>query len=383
MPDSQPRFRMPAEWEPHERCWMAWPCRPESWQNGLGEARKAFAAVVRAVARHEPVTLMVRAEDLDDARHLTGGAAELVTAELDDSWTRDIGPTFVVDGAGGLAGVDWGFNAWGLAYEGFARDARLARHILHLAGAHRIVGPQILEGGSIHVDGEGTLVTTEQCLLDPQRNPHLSKADIEANLRDCLGVETVIWLPRGLTNDETLGHVDNHLLLCRARTRAAARNLGCRRSGLSHPGRGAGCAGWCQRCPGPAPPGDGASRAAATPRPQGSGHGAILRQLLPSQWGSDHAGLRPFDRRCGRTPSRVGVSGPGGGDRAGRRHRGRGRQHPLHHATATAAVGAGPSRNGPAPTCLILSRPAKRPSRRACPELAEGTAGACHASRRS
>ncbi len=209
MPDSPPRFRMPAEWEPHERCWMAWPCRPESWQNGLAEARIAFAAVVRAIARHEPVTLMVRAEDLDDARGLTGGAPEIVTAELDDSWTRDIGPTFVVDGAGGLAGVDWGFNGWGLAYEGFARDARLARQILHLAGANRIVGPQILEGGSIHVDGEGTLVTTEQCLLDPQRNPHLSKADIEANLRDCLGVETVIWLPRGLTNDETLGHVDN------------------------------------------------------------------------------------------------------------------------------------------------------------------------------
>lgn len=203
------RWRMPAEWEPHSRCWMAWPCREALWRNGLGPARLAFAAVVRAVAAHEPVTLMVRPEDLDEARRLTGGATELVPAELDDSWTRDIGPTFLVDDAGHLAGVDWGFNAWGLAYQGFDRDARLARRILDLAGATRFVGPQILEGGSIHVDGEGTLLTTEECLLDPKRNPHLTRHDIEANLKAMLGVETVIWLPRGLTNDETRGHVDN------------------------------------------------------------------------------------------------------------------------------------------------------------------------------
>ena len=109
----------------------------------------------------------------------------------------------------GSPGVDWGFNAWGLAFEGFARDARLARFILEHAGARRIVGPQILEGGSIHVDGQGTLLTTEECLLDPNRNPHLTKADIETHLGTLLGVSRVIWLPRGLTNDETLGHVDN------------------------------------------------------------------------------------------------------------------------------------------------------------------------------
>ncbi len=200
--------RMPAEWEPHTRCWMAWPCRPECWRSGLDSARDSVAAVVRAIARFEPVTLLVRAEDLEDARRLTQGAAEIVPAELDDSWTRDIGPTFVLENDA-LAGVDWGFNAWGLVFEGFDRDAQLARRILDLAGARRIVGPQILEGGSIHVDGEGTLLTTEQCLLDPKRNPHLDKADVEANFRATLGIEHVIWLPRGLTNDETLGHVDN------------------------------------------------------------------------------------------------------------------------------------------------------------------------------
>ena len=200
---------MPAEWAPHERCWMAWPCRPEAWRRGLGPARQALAAVVRAIARFEPVTLLVRAEDLVEAQRLTAGAATLVQADLDDSWTRDTGPTFLIAADGTLAGVDWGFNAWGLAFEGFDRDARVARHILELAGARRIVGPQILEGGSIHVDGEGTLVTTEQCLFDSKRNPHLTRHDIETNLRDTLGAERVIWLPRGLTNDETLGHVDN------------------------------------------------------------------------------------------------------------------------------------------------------------------------------
>ncbi len=202
-------LRMPAEWEPHARCWMAWPCRPESWRGGLERARDGVAAVVRAVARFEPVTVAVRPEDLDGARRRLGDAATLLPAELDDGWARDIGPTFVVDGDGGLAGVDWGFNGWGLAYAGFARDARLARRILAEAGARRIAGPQVLEGGSIHTDGEGTLLVTEECLLDPLRNPQLDRADIEANLRACLGAERVIWLPRGLAGDETRGHVDN------------------------------------------------------------------------------------------------------------------------------------------------------------------------------
>ncbi len=210
MPETSPgAFRMPAEWAPHERCWMAWPCRPEGWKNGLGPAREAFASAVIAIARFEPVSLLVRPQDRDEAHRLTRGAAELVPAELDDSWTRDTGPTFLVDDAGHLAGVDWGFNGWGLVYAGFSKDARVARRILDLADARRIAGPQILEGGSIHVDGEGTLLTTAQCLLDPLRNPHLDEADIEANLSAALGVETVVWLPRGLTNDETRGHVDN------------------------------------------------------------------------------------------------------------------------------------------------------------------------------
>ena len=203
---------MPAEWSPHERCWMAWPCRAESWPNGLAAARAAFAAVATAIAHFEPVTMLARPTDVVDARRLTRGAVEVVAMDLDDSWTRDIGPIFVIDDAGDIAGIDWGFNGWGLVHRGFARDARVARQVLDLAGVRRFVGPQILEGGSIHVDGAGTLLTTEECLLDPDRNPHLTKTDIEQNLKTWFGCDVVVWLGRGLTNDETRGHVD--ILAC-------------------------------------------------------------------------------------------------------------------------------------------------------------------------
>lgn len=202
-------FRMPAEWEPHERCWMAWPCRPESWDNGLPAAHDAYAAVARAIRRFEPVTMVARPEDAATARRLLGDDIDVIAWPIDDSWTRDTGPQFLKGRDGTLAGVDWGFNAWGLIYEGFAEDAKLAGRILDHVGVRRFTGPQILEGGSIHVDGQGTLLTTEECLFDPNRNPHLRREDIEANLKGWLGVETVIWLGKGLQNDETRGHVDN------------------------------------------------------------------------------------------------------------------------------------------------------------------------------
>ena len=200
---------MPAEWAVHECCWMIWPCRADSWPSGLEQARRAFAEVALAICHFEPVKLLARQTDLDDARRLTQGRVDVVTAELDDCWARDTGPTFLLDPAGALAGLDWGFNGWGLVHRPFDKDARVARLILERAGARRFVGPMILEGGSIHVDGEGTLLATEECLLDPERNPHLTKADIEDHLRTCLGVDVVIWLRRGLTNDETRGHIDN------------------------------------------------------------------------------------------------------------------------------------------------------------------------------
>jgi agmatine deiminase len=126
---------------------------------------------------------------------------------------RDVGPTFVVDGAGGRRGVDWRFNAYGGLegglYRPWDRDERVARKVLEIEGAERYRAPIVLEGGSIHVDGEGTVMTTEECLLNPNRNPTLSREEIEQVLRDHLGAEKVLWLGRGVYEDETDGHVDN------------------------------------------------------------------------------------------------------------------------------------------------------------------------------
>lgn len=203
-------FHMPAEWAPHTRCWMAWPCHAGTWTDaaGLAAARRAFVRVAAAIARFEPVVMIARPEDAADARRLLGDEATVIEAPLDDSWARDIGPSFLIDGLGGLAGVDWGFNAWGLNHPEFAADAALGRRVLAEAGARRFIGPLVLEGGSISVDGDGTVLTTEECLLNPNRNPHLTRADIEDMLCGWLGVDTVIWLEKGLDNDETDGHVD-------------------------------------------------------------------------------------------------------------------------------------------------------------------------------
>jgi agmatine deiminase len=137
----------------------------------------------------------------------------VVELSTDDAWMRDTGPTFVVDGGGKSRGVDWHFNAWGGLngglYRRWDRDERVARKVLELERAERYRAPLVLEGGSIHVDGEGTLITTEECLLNPNRNPGLSREQIEATLRDYLGAEKIIWLGRGVYGDETDGHVDN------------------------------------------------------------------------------------------------------------------------------------------------------------------------------
>ncbi len=204
------RFFMPAEWATHNRCWMIWPCREESFGSaaGLAAARRAVAVIVEAIARFEPVVMIAHPNDAAQARGLLGQNATVVEEEISDSWARDVGPSFLIDDQGGVAGVDWGFNAWGMTYTDFAADAALARRILDRAGAQRFVGPLILEGGSISVDGQGTVLVTEQCLLHGNRNPHLSREDIEGFLQAYLGLEKVIWLREGLENDETDGHVD-------------------------------------------------------------------------------------------------------------------------------------------------------------------------------
>ncbi len=203
------RFHMPAEWAAHERCWMAWPCRAALWGDGLNEARNAYAAVARAIAEFEPVTMVARAADAARAGALCGPTVTIKTAPIDDSWMRDIGPTFVVSEDGAVAGVSWRFNAWGGKYRGFQHDAALAGLLLDRLGMPRFDAPFVLEGGAIHSDGEGTVLTTESVLLNPNRGMASSRAAAEALLRDWLGAEKVIWLPAGLAEDETDGHIDN------------------------------------------------------------------------------------------------------------------------------------------------------------------------------
>jgi agmatine deiminase len=202
-------FHMPAEWAPHERCWMAWPCRAEVWNGRVREAEAAYAAVARAIAACEPVTMLARPEDVEAAAAACGPGIEVLSLSLDDSWMRDSGPTFLVDAGGTVAGADWRFNAWGGKFPPFDQDDAVAGQVLEHLGLHAFRAPFVLEGGSIHVDGEGTVLTTEQCLLNPNRNPSLGRAEIEENLRRWLGVARIVWLGEGLENDHTDGHVDD------------------------------------------------------------------------------------------------------------------------------------------------------------------------------
>lgn len=208
-------LHMPAEWSPHAGCWMAWPCPDPLLEDALDTVRTSFAGVVRAIARFEPVTLLARPQDAEVAAALCGAGVEVVPAPITDAWMRDFGPTFVVDGAGGVAGVDWMFNSWGHTYDEPTHDDDVAQLILSRLGMRRYAAPFILEGGSIHVDGQGTLMTTEQCLLDPRRNAGMTKADFEELFAAYLGVRKVIWLGEGLEGDDTHGHVD--IVSCFAR----------------------------------------------------------------------------------------------------------------------------------------------------------------------
>jgi agmatine deiminase len=192
---------------------MAWPVRTDTWRAGAEPAQEAFAAVARAIALTEPVTMAVPAAEAAHARATLGPDIALEVIETDDAWMRDIGPTLVVDRQGGRRGVDWVFNAWGGRagglYAPWDRDDAAAAQVCEIEQVPRYRAPLVLEGGSIHVDGDGTLLTTEECLLNPNRNPDMTRAQIEAHLRDHTGAETIIWLGRGVWNDETDGHVDN------------------------------------------------------------------------------------------------------------------------------------------------------------------------------
>lgn len=206
---------MPAEWEPHERTWMAWPS--SGYTLGEGDeaevARGAWAAVANAIAAYEPVTMVVDPHDVGTAREWLSASVEILPAPLDDAWMRDIGPTFVREADGSIAGVDWVFNGWGgQDWATWERDAEIAGEVCAAVGADVIPSPMTNEGGGIHVNGEGTVLLTRTVQLDPGRNPGWTTEQVEAELTRTLGAQRFVWLDRGLTRDYdefgTRGHVD-------------------------------------------------------------------------------------------------------------------------------------------------------------------------------
>lgn len=211
-------LRMPAEWEPHERTIMGWPCRVELWGETLGQARADYAEVANAVAAFEPVLMIANpGADAADARAACGSGVEVIELPIDDSWLRDCGPIYARDGRGSRHAVHFRFNAWGEKFHPYDKDAAIGARVAQELGDPVIAAPLVLEGGSIYVDGAGTLITTEQCLLHPNRNPGLDREQIEAVLLRYLGAERIVWLGQGLVEDrDTDGHVDLIAAFCDA-----------------------------------------------------------------------------------------------------------------------------------------------------------------------
>ncbi len=206
-------FFMPAEFSRHYGCILIWPHRRDSWQNGAYAARRAFAKLIRNISEYEKVIVCARYEDYDDARKALPPKVRIIEMSSDDSWARDVAPTFVTNGTV-IRGIDWGFNAWGGLVDGlyfpWDKDNKMARKLCDSLDKNCYdCRDFILEGGSIHTDGEGTLLTTEECILGRGRNPDMTKEEIEQKLCDTLGLKKIIWLKRGIYNDETNGHIDN------------------------------------------------------------------------------------------------------------------------------------------------------------------------------
>ncbi len=205
---------MPAEWEPHGATWLSWPHNAQTWPGALDAVERAVVDMVAALGESETVHVNV----LDEAhqRHVDGllkgrvspGRIAFHRVPTDDAWCRDHGAIFVVDGRGRPLALDFGFNAWGGKYLPCDRDAAVGARMAEILGVERFDPGMVLEGGSVDVNGSGALLTTEPCMLNPNRNPALGRAEIETRLKHALGAHQVIWLPEGLKGDDTDGHVD-------------------------------------------------------------------------------------------------------------------------------------------------------------------------------
>ena len=207
-------YRMPGEFEKHSGTYMIWPERTDNWRLGAKPAQKVFTEVANTIGKYENITMCVSKGQYSNAREMLADYVKVVEMSNDDAWIRDCGATVVVDDKGNRRGIDWTFNAWGGLVDGlyfpWDQDDKVAMKMCELEGFDRYrLDDFILEGGSIHVDGEGTCITTEECLLSEGRNSQMTKEEIEAKLCEYLNCEKVLWIKNGIYNDETNGHVDN------------------------------------------------------------------------------------------------------------------------------------------------------------------------------
>ncbi|WP_444994808.1 agmatine deiminase family protein [Aliikangiella sp. IMCC44359] len=204
-----PLKRWPAEWEKHQSTWMIYPCRTEVWTNGIDTAQQAFAQVVNQISEYEKVNLLILKEHIASAQKKLSGAVEIFETSLDDSWARDTGPIWIKEGEA-LTALDFQFNAWGNKFDSHQNDQAIAKFITKNSQSSYQKIDMVLEGGSVHSNGQGILLTTKECLLNQNRNPLLTQYEIEKNLKNALGAEQVIWLEKGIVGDlDTDGHIDN------------------------------------------------------------------------------------------------------------------------------------------------------------------------------
>jgi agmatine deiminase len=325
-------FRMPAEWVPHQATLMAWPTRTREalWGPAFEEAKQDYAAIARAVAAFEPLIMVCNPGEAGEVRDRCGAGVEALEIPIDDSWMRDSGPIFVRDQRGQVAMVHFGFNAWGGKYRPWDRDAAAPEAIAAHLGVRRYRAPFVLEGGAFLVDGDGTLITTEGVLLNPNRNPGLSRSQVEAGLAEYLGVEKVIWL-QAYPDRDTDGHVDGiaqyvgpGTILLETPADPANHNYPLAPENLRRLGRASDAVGRPFR-------GDRV-RAHRLERGRRDRRRGPLPELLPGQRGRDHADGGRAAGRGGPGSRRRGIPGPGGGLRAGSGARVRRRRPALHHA---------------------------------------------------
>ena len=205
-------FRMPGDFEWHSGAWMLWPERPDIWREDAQPAQRVFADVATEISLSEPVTVCVSQQQYLKARKALPRNVRVVELSSNDAWMRDVGPTFLTHPTRGIAGINWQFNGYGGTngglYSSWELDNLVASKILEIERIPQYQCPVVLEGGAIQSDGDGTLITTEECLLNPNRNPNLEKASIEHLLSNFCSADKVIWIPSGFVDDETDGHID-------------------------------------------------------------------------------------------------------------------------------------------------------------------------------